>query len=239
MKGLMACRIHHVMAWNASSASEDLRCKFGLLLVITKPWNSPVIGFLPALHPFYQRSHHFRWLSGQHGGWEERKFRSSNITWIIGHILVMWPYALLNFVKKRWSPCEIEPLPQLTAPPSMRQWLWSLTFICLFFFWINTMPKCVGCKKEFKGQGFSMHKKSCRPYKQKIKACLIKVPDSDLVAGPSNENAILDDTDDLGTAEDMLVDDIPVCNREMNDQKNKKLISLLIYLWPKKVTVII
>jgi len=99
-------------------------------------------------------------------------------------------------------------------------WLWSLTFICLFFFLINTMPKCVGCKKEFKGQGFSAHKKSCKPYKWEIKTHLINVLDSDLIAGPSNETMVLDDANDLGTAEDMLVDDVPaVCNREINDQK--------------------
>jgi len=100
MKGLMACGIHCAMAWNVSSASEDLRCKFGLSLVITRPWNSPVIGFLPASHPFYQCGHHFRWLRGQHGGCEERKFGSSNVAWIIGRVLGMWSYTLLNFAKK-------------------------------------------------------------------------------------------------------------------------------------------
>jgi hypothetical protein len=81
------------------------------------------------------------------------------------------------------------------------------------------MPKCLGCKKEFKSQGFPAHKKSCNLYKRRIKAHLTNVLDSDLVAGPSNETAILDDADDLRTAEDMLVDDVPaVCNREINVQ---------------------
>jgi hypothetical protein len=109
----------------------------------------------------------------------------------------------------------------------MRKWLWSLSFICFFFFLIYTMPTCLGCKKEFKARGFQAHKKSCKPYKREIKARLINVPDSDLVAGPSNETVTLDDTDDLAIADDMLVDDVPVCNGEKNVQK-KSLILLLI-----------
>ena len=81
------------------------------------------------------------------------------------------------------------------------------------------MPKCLGCKKEFKVQGFPAHKKTCKPYRREIKACLTNVLDSDLVAGPSNETATLDDTDDLGIVDDMLLDDVPVCNGEINDQK--------------------
>jgi len=96
----------------------------------------------------------------------------------------------------------------------MRKWLWSLSFLCFLFFLINTMPKCLGCKKEFKSQGFPAHKKSCKPYKREIKARLNNVPHSDLVAGPSNETATLDDTTDLGIADDMLLDDVPVCNRD-------------------------
>ena len=82
------------------------------------------------------------------------------------------------------------------------------------------MPKCLGCKKEFKPQGFPAHKRSCNLYKREIKARLTNVLDSDLVAGPSNETAILDDVNDLRTAEDMVVDDVPaVCNGQINDQK--------------------
>ena len=48
---------------------------------------------------------------------------------------------------------------------------------------------------------------------------MTNVLDSDLVASPSNESMILDDADGLGTAEDMLVDDVPVvCNGEINVQ---------------------
>lgn len=96
----------------------------------------------------------------------------------------------------------------------MRKWLWSLSFICFFFFLIYTMPTCLGCKKEFKARGFQAHRNSCKPYKREIKARLINVPDSDLVASPSNETATLDDTADLGIADDMLLDDVPVCNRD-------------------------
>ena len=93
----------------------------------------------------------------------------------------------------------------------MHKWLWSLSFI---FFLIYTMPTCLRCKKEFKAHGFQAHRNSCKPYKQEIKACLINVPDLDLVAGPSNETATLDNTTDLGIADDMLLDDVPVCNRD-------------------------
>ena len=103
----------------------------------------------------------------------------------------------------------------------MRKWLWSLSFICFFFFLIYTMPTCLGCKKEFKARGFQAHKKSCRPYKREIKARLTNVLDSDLVADPSNETATLDDTNDLGIVDDMLLDDVPVCNGEINDPKKK------------------
>jgi hypothetical protein len=101
----------------------------------------------------------------------------------------------------------------------MRKWLWSLSVVCFLFFLINFMPKCLGCKKEFKPQGFPAHKRSCNLYKRGIKARLTNVLNSDLVAGPSNETAILDDADDLGTADDMLLDDVLVCNGEINDQK--------------------
>ena len=64
-----------------------------------------------------------------------------------------------------------------------------------------------------------MHKKSCNLYKCRIRACLTNVLDSDLVAGPLNETTILDDANDLGTAEDMLVDNVlAVCNGEINVQ---------------------
>ena len=66
-----------------------------------------------------------------------------------------------------------------------------------------------------------MHRKSCKPYKQEIKARLINVLDSDLVAGPSNETATLDDTNDLGIVDDMLLDNVPVCNGEINDPQKK------------------
>ena len=69
-------------------------------------------------------------------------------------------------------------------------------------------------QKEFKAHGFQAHRNSCKPYKWEIKARLINVPDSDLVASPSNETATLDDTADLGIADDMLLDDVPVCNRD-------------------------
>ena len=73
--------------------------------------------------------------------------------------------------------------------------------------------------QEFKSQGFPVHKKSCNLYKHGIRARLTNVLDSDLVAGPSNETAILDNANDLGTAEDMLVDNVPaVCNGEINVQ---------------------
>jgi hypothetical protein len=108
----------------------------------------------------------------------------------------------------------------LTACPSMRKWLWSLSIICFLFLLINSMPKCFGCKKEFQSQGFPAHKKFCNPYKRGIKARLTNVLDSNPVAGPSNKTTILDDVDNLGIAEDMVVDDVPaVCNGEINDQK--------------------
>jgi len=59
-----------------------------------------------------------------------------------------------------------------------------------------------------------VHRNSCKHYKREIKACLINVLDSDLVAGPLNETATLDDTADLGIADDMLLDDVPVCDRD-------------------------
>jgi hypothetical protein len=87
------------------------------------------------------------------------------------------------------------------------------------------MPNCLGCKKEFKSQGFPAHKRSCNLFKREIKARLANVPDSDLGAGPSNEAMIMDDVDNLEIAEDMLVDDVPaVCNGEINDPKKKLIL---------------
>jgi len=104
----------------------------------------------------------------------------------------------------------------------MRKWLWSLWFILFLFFLINTMPKCIGCKKDFKSQGFLAHKRSCKPYKREIKARLTNVPDLGLVPGPSNESMILEGDGELGTAGDMLVDElnVQVCNGQLNQQKN-------------------
>jgi hypothetical protein len=100
----------------------------------------------------------------------------------------------------------------------MRKWLYILYSVCFLFFLINSMPKCLGCKKEFKSQGFPAHKRSCNFYKREIKARLTKVVDSNLVAGPSNKTTILDDVDNLGITEDM--DDVQaVCNGEFNGQK--------------------
>jgi hypothetical protein len=114
----------------------------------------------------------------------------------------------------------------LSACPSMRKWLWSLWFISFFFFLINIMPKCVGCKKDFKSQGFPAHKKSCKPYKRGLKARLNNVLDLAPVAGPSNDTMILEDAGELGTAVDMLLDEVLVCNGHITDKKN--LILLLI-----------
>ena len=131
------------------------------------------------------------------------------------------------FVEIRKELCEIELSFQLCACPSMRKWLWSLYFLCFLFLFLTSMPKCLGCKEKFKNQGFPAHKRSCNLYKCEIKARLTNVQDSDLVAGPSNETVILDDVDNLGIAEEMLVDDVPaVCNGEINDPQ--KLILLLI-----------
>ena len=41
---------------------------------------------------------------------------------------------------------------------------------CAAFFLIYSMPKCIGCKKDFKSQGFPAHKKNCKQFKCKIKA---------------------------------------------------------------------
>ena len=98
----------------------------------------------------------------------------------------------------------------------MRKLLVSTFFICFLFLSINSMPKCIGCKKEFQSQGFPAHKRSCNPYKREIKARLTNV----LVAGPSNNTTIQDDVNDLGIAEDM--DNVPaVSNGEINDHKKK------------------
>jgi len=98
----------------------------------------------------------------------------------------------------------------------MRKCLWSLWFISFFFFLINTMPKCVGCKKDFKSRGFPAHKNSCKLYKRVLKARLTNVVDLDPVAGPSNETKIPEDPGELGTADNMLVDEVPVCNGPIN-----------------------
>jgi len=48
-----------------------------------------------------------------------------------------------------------------------------------------------------------MHKKSCKPYKCAIKACLQNVPDLSSVPGPSNESMIVEDAGEPGGANNM------------------------------------
>jgi hypothetical protein len=84
----------------------------------------------------------------------------------------------------------------------MRRWLWGICVTFLLILLINTMPKCIGCKKDFNSQGFSTHKKSCKPYKRAIKARLQNVTSNEeMVTEPAGEPA------DLG---EMLVDDVQV-----------------------------
>jgi hypothetical protein len=91
----------------------------------------------------------------------------------------------------------------------MRKWLWSVWFLCFIFFLINTMPKCIGCKKDFKSQGYPAHKRSCKWYKRQLKAGLAKLPDKlGLVPGPSDEPVILEDVGEPGSAGNMLVDEV-------------------------------
>ena len=144
---------------------------------------------------------------------------SSNVVWIIGRIFGMWSHVLLNFVKKEMNSLWDRTILLTECMSQHAQVALEPVFCLLFIFLINSMPKCLRCKKEFKSQGFLAHKKSCNLYKCGIRARLTNVLDSDLVASPSNESMILDDADGLGTAEDMLVDDVPVvCNGEINVQ---------------------
>ena len=89
------------------------------------------------------------------------------------------------------------------------------------------MPKCVGYKNDFKAQGFPAHKKSCKLYKCKLKAQLTNVLDSGLIAGPSNKT---EDPGELGTGDDMLVDEYEVLLVHTGQicRFKKKLILLLI-----------
>jgi len=101
----------------------------------------------------------------------------------------------------------------------MQRWHWSIFFTFLLLFLINTMPKCIGCKKDFNSQGFSTHKKSCKPYKRAIKAHLKNVPDLSSIPGPSNDSMVLEDAEEPGGAGDMFVDDVLVCNGRINEGK--------------------
>ena len=84
----------------------------------------------------------------------------------------------------------------------MRRWIWGIFFTILLVFLINTMPKCIGCKKDFNAQGFLTHRKSCKPYKRAIKARLQNVTSNEeMVTGTAGELA------DLG---EMFVDDVQV-----------------------------
>ena len=59
----------------------------------------------------------------------------------------------------------------------------------------------------------------CKLYKCSLKTSLNNVLDSGLVADPFDETMILEDTGELATASDMLVDEAPVCNGWINRQK--------------------
>jgi hypothetical protein len=75
------------------------------------------------------------------------------------------------------------------------------------------MTKCIGCKQNFKVQGYPAHKKSCKPYQREIRARLANISNLDLIPGPS---VIPHDTQ-AGEPEnpgDMLVDEIQVRNRQ-------------------------
>ena len=65
------------------------------------------------------------------------------------------------------------------------------------------MPKCIGCKKDFKSQGFPAHKRSCRQFKREIKARLRNIPNF--------KEIVPEDTEVVADLGDMLVDEVQVC----------------------------
>lgn len=73
---------------------------------------------------------------------------------------------------------------------------------CAFLILINSMPKCIGCKKDFKSQGFPAHKKSCKPFKREIKARLNNVANS---GGILVEDTVTEEVADLG---DMFANEV-------------------------------
>ena len=75
-------------------------------------------------------------------------------------------------------------------------------------FLTNTMPKCIGCKKDFQSHGYPAHKRSCKRYKRELKARLATLPDFGLLPGPCNEPMILEDVGELGFAGDMRADEV-------------------------------
>lgn len=77
------------------------------------------------------------------------------------------------------------------------------------------MPKCIGCKKDFKSQGFPAHKKSCKPFQREIKARLKNVPNfnpSDTEINPDNTEDVVADLEGLVTDEAQVCHDAHFLN---------------------------
>ena len=75
-------------------------------------------------------------------------------------------------------------------------------FTFLLVFLSNTMPKCIRGKKDFNAQGFSTHRKSCKPYKHAIKTHSQNVT--------FNEEIVTETAGELADLGEMFVDNVQV-----------------------------